>query len=92
MRTIFLEFQHANGALAANGTDVIFYLDGRWGTKRQQQEIYKRVEELRRIRSKYTRQLFVGYTFAPDFHDSSIIKMSDPNAPTHTPEGLTSHG
>jgi hypothetical protein len=67
VKTIFLEFRHENGALAANGTDVTMHLDGRWGFQHQLDAIADRVHWLRTAHpfaSRYQKQLFVGYTIS----------------------------
>ena len=86
MRTIFLEFRHENGALAANGTDTIFYIDGRWTWATTVYKIHERVAELRAIRgSRYKNQLFVGYTHSqePFYYGKggAVHTMPDPNPP-----------
>jgi hypothetical protein len=81
MQTIFLEFKREAGNLAANGTDVTFYLDGRWGAARQRTEIWNRISDLRRrANSPYRNQLFVGYTFAGG-RSACIYSMKDPDPP-----------
>jgi len=63
VETIALEFRHEPGNLAANGTDTVTFLDGRWGPSRRAEHVYRKVAELRELRgSKYRGQLFVGYT------------------------------
>lgn len=87
MQTIFLEFQHENGAIAANGTDTIFYIDGRWSWPTTSQRIHDRVEELRKgpFGSRYSKQKFVGFTYSQHpFHSGkggAIRTMTDTNPP-----------
>ena len=79
MQTIFLEFQHENGALAANGTDVTFYIDGRWRRDTTEKKIRARVSALRQVPgSKYGKQLFVGYTKSGS---DTLVPMRDTNPP-----------
>lgn len=89
MKTIFLEFRHENGALAANGSDSIFYLDGRWSTSTINFKIYERVAELRTSnprRSAYSKQLFVGYTVAGKWPRSSKVMLDKHMADRNPPE------
>lgn len=84
---IFLEFRHANGAIAANGTDVTTTLDGRWNAASRAAEIYRKLEELRSgpFAAKYRGQHFVGFTYAgrSDYRsDRPDATMSDPNPPS----------
>lgn len=80
MQTIFLEFQHSNGALAANGTDVTFYIDGRWRRDTTEKKIRARVSALRQgpRGSALSNQLFVGYTKSGS---DKLIPMQDTNPP-----------
>lgn len=99
MQTIFLEFKHENGALAANGSDTTFYIDGRWSWSTTVNKIHERVEQLRELRgSKYKNQLFVGFTYSQQpFYNGSggaIHSMSDPNPPKWVklgPDWLNEH-
>ena len=86
MPMIALEFRHQPGNLAANGTDVLMYLDGRWGTARRREAIYAKVAALREgpRRNAYRNQHFVGFTVMgtgdysrPEPH----VKMSDREPP-----------
>lgn len=94
MQTIFLEFKHENGALAANGTDVIFYIDGRWKWSTTAEKIYERVSALRSgpRGSAYEKQEFVGFTYSQEpFHSGkggAIHTMPDRKPPTWK---LTAH-
>lgn len=87
MQTIFLEFKHENGALAANGTDIIFYIDGRWSWSTTVEKIQERVAALRSgVRgSALSKQLFVGFTYSQHpFHPDkggAIHTMIDRNPP-----------
>lgn len=85
MQTIFLEFQHEAGNIAANGTDVTFHIDGRWSWSTTRYKIEERVAELRDASSKYRKQKFVGFTYSQQpFHSGSggaIHTMTDPNPP-----------
>lgn len=88
MQTIFLEFKHSNGALAANGTDVTFHIDGRWSWSTTKLKIEERLIELRAKHpqaAKYANQLYVGYTHSQEpFHNGwggAIKFMRDPNPP-----------
>lgn len=80
MQTIWLEFKHKTGNLAANGTDVTFYIDGRWSWNTTREMIYSRVEELRDIYPKYKDQLFVGYTVQGG-REGAIHSMPDRDDP-----------
>jgi hypothetical protein len=87
MQTIFLEFQHENGALAANGSDTIFFIDGRWSWRTTAEKIHQRVSSLREgpSASRYSNQLFVGFTYSQHpFHSGkggAIRSMADWNPP-----------
>ena len=81
MQTIFLEFRHENGALAANGTDVTFFIDGRWSSHTKFEKIYERVAQLRSsaaVGRKYRNQLFVGYSVS---QSNATCAMTDRNKP-----------
>lgn len=83
MPTIYLEFQHeaqhASGSLAANGSDIVMFVDGRFGPYRRDANIYEQVERLRSLPgSRYRNQLFVGYS-KPRNH--RLHPMTDPNPP-----------
>ena len=90
-KTIFLEFQHASGALAAGGSDTIMYLDGRWSAFTTRLMILRRVAQLRKRseelypgprRRGYGNRLFVGYTVSHSSGGSDrLIPMIDPNPP-----------
>ena len=87
-RTIALEFRHQNGALAANGSDVVTFLDGRWNRNSQTDHIWRKIAELRKLRSKYNDQHFVGYTIlgTGDYaRKTPHVSMSDPNPPEWVP-------
>lgn len=84
MQTIALEFKHENGALAANGSDVVTFLDGRWNNASKVNHIWQKIEELRKLRSKYNNQHFVGYTRLGANSDR-LVTMSDPNPPAWVP-------
>ena len=82
-QTIFLEFKHEPGNLAANGTDVTFYIDGRWSWSTTEQKIHERVDELRTKNPRctaYAKQLFVGFTYAGG-REGAIRGMVDHNPP-----------
>lgn len=87
MQIIYLEFQHENGAIAANGTDVTFHIDGRWSWSTTREKIEERVSALRSgpFGSKYSKQKFVGFTYSQlPFSNRSggaIHTMTDPNPP-----------
>lgn len=83
MQTIALEFRHENGALAANGTDVITFLDGRWNNASKVDHIWEKIAQLRALRSKYDGMHFVGYTRlgVHDYREGPHVNMSDPNPP-----------
>lgn len=84
MQTIALEFRHENGALAANGSDVVTFLDGRWNRNSQTDHIWAKIAELRELRgSKYKNQHFVGYTTLGVNYSGREpqVHMSDPNPP-----------
>ena len=88
MQTIALEFRHENGALAANGTDVITFLDGRWNNASKVDHIWEKIAELRKLRSKYNDQHFVGYSRLGNSDYSTPcphVNMSDPNPPHWVP-------
>lgn len=78
MATIYLEFRHQAGNLAANGSDIVTWIDGRWSESRKAEEIYAKVEELRKFRGGYNKQKFVGYSFP---RSTSIHGMEDRNPP-----------
>lgn len=86
-QTIYLEFKHQNGALAANGTDTTFYIDGRWSWATTARKIHERVAELRKgpFGSRYSQQLFVGFTYSqhPYYNGKggAIHSMHDHNPP-----------
>ena len=86
-QAIALEFRHENGALAANGTDVITYLDGRWNNASKVNHIWQKIEELRAVRGKYNNQHFVGYTRLGVNYSGPEpqVHMSDPNPPHWVP-------
>lgn len=81
-QTVFLEFKHQPGNLAANGTDVVFHLDGRWSAETTRNRILNKVAELRAgyRGSAYRKQLFVGYTYAGG-RSAAIRGMADPFPP-----------
>lgn len=87
MQTIFLEFQHENGALAANGSDTIFFIDGRWSWETTVFNIEERVSALRGgpFEGRYKKQKFVGFTYSQQpFHTGkggAIHTMRDPKPP-----------
>lgn len=87
MGWIALEFQHENGALAANGTDVLMLLDGRWSNATRVSAIWRRVEELRSgpRGSAYQKQLFVGFTRMGESYGGRPVQvnMSDPGPLPH---------
>lgn len=87
MQTIALEFRHENGALAANGTDVVTFLDGRWNNASKVNHIWEKIAQLRALRSKYNDQHFVGYTRLgnSDYREGPHVSMSDPNPPAWVP-------
>jgi hypothetical protein len=69
VKAIFLEFSHDSNypELAANGTDVIFHVDGRWSAETTDTKIHERVAELRKPeRSPFRRQVFRGYSRSGD--------------------------
>lgn len=80
--TIFLEFKHEPGNLSANGTDVTFFIDGRWSAETTRHRILDRVQELRMgpRGSAYAKQLFVGYTHSGG-RQGAIRAMADPEPP-----------
>ena len=83
MQTIFLEFKHEPGNLAANGTDVTFFIDGRWSWATTEDRIHQRVDELRTKHprgSAYAKQLFVGFTYSGG-REGAIHGMVDHNPP-----------
>lgn len=57
----------------------MFSLDGRWSQQTAVNKIHDRVLELRNVRgSKYTKQLFVGYTIMQSgYFDPPLVPMSD---------------
>ena len=61
MRTVALEFERPDGGLAALGTDVIFYVDGRWSRATTHRKMRERADEILR-RRKNNDLRFVGYT------------------------------
>lgn len=62
MKTIFLEFERTStGLLAALGTDVTFYRDGRWSEATFHRKCLERAEELLTRRGWEGLRL-VGYT------------------------------
>ena len=87
MQTIFLEFQHQTGNFAANGTDVIFGIDGRWSWATTKRKIEERVSALRSgpFGARYSKQLFVGFTYSQHpFHSGkggAVRTMQDPTPP-----------
>lgn len=85
-QTIALEFRHENGALAANGSDVVTFLDGRWNHNSKLDHIWNKVAELRAgpFGSRYQKQHFVGYTRLGENYrgNGPQIQLSDPNPPT----------
>jgi hypothetical protein len=81
VKTIWLEFKHENGALAANGSDVTFYIDGRWSPSTTKRQIWGRVAELRAERPKYRDQLFVGYSVAGHSNMGVQQNMGDLDPP-----------
>jgi hypothetical protein len=82
MQTIWLEFRHENGALAANGSDVTTFLDGRWNFDSCLDAVHKKLADLRKERSKYNKQLFVGYKIAGlDNRKDIDVLLPDPNPP-----------
>lgn len=85
MQTVWLEFRHENGAIAANGTDVTFYIDGRWSWATVVEKIHDRIAELRETYPKYQKQEFVGITYSqlPFYNGSggAIHTMRDPKPP-----------
>ena len=86
--TIALEFRHEPGNLAANGSDVVTFLDGRWGAARRTDHIYAKLAELRELSgSNYVRQHFVGYTTIGVNYAGKEpqVRMSDPNPPHWVP-------
>ena len=87
MQTIALEFRHENGALAANGTDVITFLDGRWNNASKVDHIWEKIAELRKLRSKYNDQHFVGFTPLGAGYQGPMpkVRMSDPEPPHWVP-------
>lgn len=86
-QAIALEFRHESGALAANGTDVITYLDGRWNNASKVNHIWREIERLRKLRGKYNDQHFVGYTRLGVNYSGPEpqVHMSDPNPPAWVP-------
>ena len=87
MQAISLEFRHESGALAANGSDVVMFLDGRWNNVSCVNAIWGKIATLRSSQSKYNKQHFVGYTrLGVDYRgDMPQIKMSDPECPSWVP-------
>jgi hypothetical protein len=89
MQTIALEFRHENGALAANGTDVLTYLDGRWNNASRVDHIWRKIEELRSgpFGSRYRNQHFVGFTRMGVNYSGREpqVEMSDPEPPAWVP-------
>lgn len=87
MQTIYLEFRHQNGAIAANGTDTTFYIDGRWSWTTTVLRIHERVSALRSgpFGSRYSNQEFVGFTYSQQpFYNGkggAIRTMMDPSPP-----------
>ena len=86
-QAVALEFRHESGALAANGTDVITYLDGRWNNASKVNHIWREIERLRKLRSKYNNQHFVGYTRLGVNYSGPEpqVNMSDPEPPAWVP-------
>lgn len=82
-QAIALEFRHQAGNLAANGTDVIMYLDGRWNNTSRVDAIWNKLAELRKLRGKYNNQHFVGFTRLGVNYSGREpqVEMSDPNPP-----------
>ena len=62
MQIIALEFEHSPGVLAANGSDAVMVLDGRWKWDTCAEKILDKVALLRANGSKYNNMKFVGYT------------------------------
>ena len=86
--TIALEFRHEPGNLAANGSDVVTFLDGRWNNASRVDHIHRKVAELRELRgSKYKNQHFVGFTRLGVNYSGREpqVEMSDPNPPAWVP-------
>jgi hypothetical protein len=87
VQTVWLEFKHENGAIAANGSDTTFYIDGRWKWETTRDKIEERLAKLRSGPRgfAYSKQLFVGITYsqAPFYNGKggAIHSMSDPNPP-----------
>jgi hypothetical protein len=85
MQAIALEFEHRNGALAANGTDVVMHLDGRWKNSTRVDAIWAKIEELRSgpFASRYEYQHFVGFTRLGVGYQGKMpqVRMSDPSPP-----------
>lgn len=84
MKTIFLEFRHENGAIAANGTDTTFGIDGRWKPSTAHERIHDRVAELRRgpFGPKYRGQKFIGFTHAGiNAGTEHVFEMEDRDPP-----------
>lgn len=85
MQTIALEFRHENGALAANGTDVITFLDGRWNNASRVNHIWWKIEQLRSgpFGRRYQNQEFVGFTRLGENYQGAMpqVTMSDPEPP-----------
>ncbi len=82
-RTVFLEFKHEPGNLAANGSDITFFIDGRWSWQTTVDRIHDRVAEIRRSSpraSAFSGQLFVGFTYAGG-RGGAIKSMVDHDAP-----------
>lgn len=89
-QAIALEFARESGNLAANGSDVVMYLDGRWNNASKVNAIWRKIEELRSIRgSSFVNQHFVGYSrLGSGFSFSATapqVRMSDPNPPAWVP-------
>lgn len=85
MQTIWLEFKHENGAVAANGTEITFYIDGRWNMQTTHRKIREQVNLLRQTRgSRYSNQLFIGYSKPRVYNGNGsekIYYMKDPEPP-----------
>lgn len=79
---VWLEFMHENGAVAANGSDITFFIDGRWNHTTLMDKVYERVSALREgpFGSRYSNQLFIGWTYAGG-HDAAIYSKRDLNPP-----------
>lgn len=86
MPTIFLEFSHDSNypELAANGTDVIFWIDGRWKADTVDDKVHQRVAELRaqQVTAGLKGQLFRGYTVSRSSGGNSrLVEMRDWDPP-----------